>query len=125
MSCNACKKVTVLPENRLQYVANASYVTGKDGLNYSIMKPLFPPARQPRGGWGVVLEINKQQITFRGNNAQSIFASVVSTLKTNEITMRALDIWLNLNIIWRSRSNEKYQTVPISRLMELTNPPPQ
>lgn len=125
MSCNACKKVALLPENRLQYTATASFVVGKDGLNYSIMKPLFPPARQPRGGWGVVLEINQQQITFRGRDPRSVFASVVSTLKTNEITMRALDIWLNLNIIWLRRSTDKYQMVTLSRLMELTNPPQQ
>lgn len=125
MSCSACQKTIIMPENRLHYTASASFLTGKDGLNYSIMKPLFPPGRQPRGGWGVTLEIKQQKIMFRGTSGQAVFAAVVSTLKTNDITMRALDIWLNLNILWLSRAIDRYQVVSLTRLMELTNPPQQ
>ena len=70
----------------------------------------------------MVLEINRQNITFRGRNGQAVFASVVSTLKTNQIDMLALDLWLNLNIIWLGRAVEKYQNVTLSQLMKLTKP---
>jgi len=120
MSCNVCKKIKepIDPNNHgLQYSFSGDEVITIQG--FSLLSPLFPPARAPRRGWFFDLYIKGQRITISKPNPRAVALEVMRLLKLNEILYTQPQLWLNLNIQWVARAIEKYQSVKIDDLLAI------
>lgn len=122
MSC-ACNKVhaDVDPsKNGLQYSFIEPAVLFFDGK--SIMTPLFPPARAPRGGWYFDLYLMGHITRINKPKPHLIAEEVARLLTLNEILYTPAQLWLNLNIQWVTRAIPKYQKVRLQDLLNISTP---
>jgi hypothetical protein len=118
MACDTCNKsVAATPAAAMLYSATASSVVGRDGVRYSISRPLVPAGRKPVGGWKISMLVNGQFIQADGVTGEAVHEEVVRLLQLNNLTFSSLDLWLNLNIQWITRATEKYQVVRLSDIM--------
>ena len=119
MSCSTCKK---LREGvRLFYTTDqTTVISRRDGLPKRITQPLFPPLRTPRGGWSVTFTINGQVMVFPGSAGRNVYHSVERILTTNDIHIRPLDLWLNLNIAWLQRADKRHQDVWLEDILAIS-----
>lgn len=118
MACDSCNKsAPATPAAAMLYTATASSVVGRDGVRHKINAPLIPPGRKPTGGWKVSLLVNGQTVEADGGGPNEVHAEATRLLALNEVPYSDLDLWLNLNVQWISRSAEKFQIVRLSDLM--------
>jgi len=92
----------------LNYRANTSWILSMQGKNVSIAQPLVAPFGKPTGGWGVHIRIKGLQDYVNAKDATSAFKEVKEVLKKQEMEVRDVDIWMNLNIQWYQRLQKKY-----------------
>ena len=95
----------------LNYKAASSSIMTKFGRTQSIMQPLVAPYGKPKGGWYVNVKVKGIPHTVNHTSPISVFNEVKSILNANSLTVKDLDLWLNLNIQWYGRLPDKFQLV--------------
>lgn len=96
--------------------ASRPTVTLKLGKVVPLNTALILNGRRPQGGWSVRLRINgvDQQIT--GNSPSEVAKRLKDAATSAGETLTIADIWLNLNLHWMSRLDNKYFLVSASEL---------
>lgn len=120
MSCNTCNKIDTSNYHGLQYSLKVQGTTNVIGT--PIDRPLFPPAKAPRGGWYFTLYIKGHEFRVKKNKPMDVAAEVSRLLDLNEILYTQTQLWLNLNIQWVGRAVEKYQVVKLPDLLAISTP---
>lgn len=90
--------------------ANTSHTTLKTGMRVSLRTLFIASTARPRGGWKVKLLLPGQihAMEFDGKTAQAVFSQVKAAVVNNSITMSDESIWLNLNMVWMDRVDQKF-----------------
>lgn len=124
MSCPNCptpKEKPQTPASTLNFSASVDTVVGKDGKRYSIEGSLIPTGRRPSGGYRFQLTIAGHTASSPASTAREAFAEASRLLSTNGVEVSARDLWLNLNIQWLQRLDEKYHVVRLADLLEVAS----
>ena len=103
----------------LNYTAKESTILTKRGAKESLMQPLISGFGKPTGGWYVNISIKGIPHMISESSAIRTFNKVKKMLHDNDVQVRDLDIWFNLNIQWYSRVMDKFALVSKTALLEL------
>jgi hypothetical protein len=120
MSCNTCNKVIDPNMNGLKYSFIGEPVLSISGL--PIMKPMFGPARAPRGGWFFDIYLIGHSRRISGNTPRVVALEVMRLLDLNKLLYTPAQLWLNLNIQWVERAYEKHRIIDLSDLLAIAIP---
>ena len=122
MACRGCKEVkAVLPEVRLDYTTSSRFRVGVRGETRDIMTCLVDAFGKPAQGWSVSVNVKGQTVQIAGMTASSIIKATVRLLEQNDTSIPLLDVWLNANIQWLSKTSTKHHLVLLPALLESTD----
>jgi hypothetical protein len=121
MACTDCQNpVKITPENVLAYSTTLRTVVGKDGRSHPVAQNHISPKVRPLSGWSAAFIINGQDIRIEGKTPQETYSSALEQLRLNGVEVTAENLWLNLNIQWMGRINDKHQIVRLSDLLHIS-----
>lgn len=120
-SCGQKAKIVAPEAQELAYYATSSTITSLRGETLSIQQPLIDGFKSPRGGWRAQFRVNGLDYKFTGSQALVTFKQAKDIFAKNGIRVRDVDIWLNLNLQWFDRIDDKYKRVRHAALLEIAS----
>lgn len=103
----------------MTFRASKTTVTLRSGKVVPLDHALVIGMRRPTGGWVATFRINGIDKTFTGRSPQELGNTVLREHQKNNVSLSVADLWLNLNLQWMERLDQKYFLVDRSELTKL------